>query len=131
LDHARFPRKKLSFHTTLPAALAKTGTGRRMGTLAFQGQDGAVWLVDLDGAVMIPDLGLPEWSYNGDWQATADGELWQVGSGAPSKKMPMLAHATTWSSGRIAGLYQSPMAPCGLIFTTPPLENRRRWQGWR
>lgn len=99
---------KLSFHTTtLPVALRE---GRANWSpdethLAFQGQDGAVWLVDLDGkAIMIPDAtGLPEWSYNGAWLSycSDDGGLWLVGSGSPPKKVADAGTCDhTWSSGQ-------------------------------
>ena len=137
---------KLSFHTTtLPAAIRE---GRAVWSpdethLAFQGQDGAVWLVGLDGkGVMIPEASaLPEWSYNGSWLSycTADGGLWLVGSGSAPKKIAAAGACDhTWSSGQDLLAYTAKAADGSLqpYFYNPstgeftPLEQGMEVDSW-
>jgi Tol biopolymer transport system component len=99
---------KLAVHTTLLPAAPKENLVNWSPDethLAFQTQEGAVWLVDLSGnAVQVPDAtGLPEWSYNGQWLSycTAGDALWLVGSASPPSKIvdaSICQHR--WSSGQ-------------------------------
>jgi len=99
---------KLAVHTTLLPAAPKEGLVNWSPDethLAFQTQEGAVWLVDIAGnAVQVPDAtALPEWSYNGEWLSycTPGDALWLVGSASPPRKIvdaSICQHR--WSSGQ-------------------------------
>jgi WD40 repeat protein len=99
---------KLAVHTTLLPAAPKedrVNWSPDETHLAFQTQEGAVWLVDQTGnAVQVPDAtSLPEWSYNGEWLSycTAGDALWLVGSASPPRKIvdaSICQHR--WSSGQ-------------------------------